>query len=387
MSPDRPRRIALLCHSVNPRGGVVHALELAAALHRLGHEPVVHAPDPDGRGFFRRTAFETVAVPAKPFEGGTAGMIDRRIEDYLAHFEPAAARRFDVFHAQDGISGNALATLKERGLIGDFARTVHHLDDFSDPRIDALQTRSVAAAGLLFTVSSVWRRTLSARFGREAAIVGNGVDVTRFQPEPDGREEPLKARLELSGGPVILSVGGVEQRKNTLKIFEAFRQVRAIHSDARLVIAGGASLLDHSAYRAEFNRELDDSNLPEGAVTVTGPIADADMPALYRIADVLAFPSLREGFGLVALEALACGVPAVVSRIAPFTEHLSDDDVAWCNPLSSGSIANALMAALAEPLRRRLARRGPLVARALGWDACARRSLAAYPLVAEAAHA
>ena len=62
----RPLRIALLCHSVNPRGGVVHALELAAALAGLGHEPVVHAPTAGGGGFFRQTAFETVLVEATP---------------------------------------------------------------------------------------------------------------------------------------------------------------------------------------------------------------------------------------------------------------------------------------------------------------------------------
>lgn len=388
MNAARPLRIALLCHSVNPRGGVVHALELAGALAAAGHEPVVHAPDVEGRGFFRALPFETVVVPATRAEGDdTAAMVARRVEDYLRHFAPPAARRFDVFHAQDGISGNALATLKERGQIGRFARTVHHLDHFSDPRVSTLQLRSVSRADLLFTVSEVWRRRIVSEFGRDPVIVGNGVDLARFRPEPDGAEASLRARFDLGGGPVILSVGGVEERKNTLRILDAFRQIRAIHGEARLLIAGGASLLDHGSYRAAFARDLAASRLPPTAVTITGAIPDAEMPALYRIADVLAFPSLREGFGLVALEALACGVPAAVSRIPPFTEHLGEDEVAWCDPLSAGSIANALMAALAEPLRSRLALRGREVAARFGWDACAQRTLAAYPLVREAAHA
>ncbi|WP_152971303.1 glycosyltransferase, partial [Rhizobium ecuadorense] len=62
----------------------------------------------------------------------------------------------------------------------------------------------------------------------------------------------LRDRLQLGSGPIFLSVGGIEARKNTLGILEAFRQVRAIRPDAQLVIAGGASLLDHGDYQEEF---------------------------------------------------------------------------------------------------------------------------------------
>ncbi|RXF72644.1 MSMEG_0565 family glycosyltransferase [Hansschlegelia zhihuaiae] len=387
MIADRPLRIALLCHSVNPRGGVVHAFELAAKLHELGHEPVLHAPDPDGRSFFRKAAFETVGVPGRPVEGGVADMVMARIGDYLRHFERAAARRFDVFHAQDGISGNALASLKADGAISGFSRTVHHLDPFDDPRLDALQTRSVASADAVFVVSALWREELRLRFGATPTLVGNGVDLRRFGPGPDGAEVTLRRRLGLGAGPVILSIGGVEERKNTRRILDAFRQLRRIHERAQLVIAGGASVLDHGPYRAAFDRDLAESGLPDEAVLVTGPLSDVEMPALYRLADVLAFPSLREGFGLVVLEAMASGVPAVVSRIAPFTEHLSDADVVWCDPRSPGSIADALMMALGEPLRSRLSRRGPDVAARHGWAAVARAHLGVYRRLQDPAHA
>ncbi len=68
----------------------------------------------------------------------------------------------------------------------------------------------------------------------------------------------------------------------------------------------------------------------------TGPLPQALMPALYRAADALVFPSVKEGFGLVVLEAMASGVPVVTSRIAPFTEYLGDDDAAWCDPHDAG---------------------------------------------------
>lgn len=387
MSAGRPLRIALLCHSVNPRGGVVHALELAAALAALGHEPVVHAPDERRAGFFRRTAFETVSVPATPVEGGTHDMVVARIADYRRYFEREGTRRFDVFHAQDGISGNALAGLKADGRIRRFARTVHHLDAFADARIDALQSRAVTASDEQFVVSRLWRAELRLRFGLEPTVVGNGVDLRRYGPEPDGSEAMLRQRLRLGAGPVLLAVGGVEERKNTRRILDAFRQLRAVHDRAQLVVAGGASVLDHSAYRTGFDEDLLASGLPPSAVILAGPLPDAEMPALYRLADVLVFPSLREGFGLVVLEAMASGVPVVASKIAPFDEYLGDDDVAWCNPNAAGSIAGAAVHALAEPTRSRLAERGMRVAARHGWEASARAHLGVYARLSEAAHA
>ena len=80
-------------------------------------------------------------------------------------------------------------------------------------------------------------------------------------------------------------------------------------------------------------------------------------PALYRAATSLVFPSTKEGFGLVVLEAMASGVPVVTSRGAPFIEYLGDDDVAWCDPFDVASIADAMAASL-DAARRHLAVHG-----------------------------
>lgn len=380
-------RIAILAHSTNPRGGVVHALELADALTRMGHEAVVHAPDARGTGFFRPTLCETVSVPASPIGSDVAAMVEIRAADYVAHFEKPANRRFDAFHAQDGISGNALATLKARGLIPGFARTVHHVDDFADPRLQALQTRAIVEAYRHFVVSRLWQGLLGEQFGLEATIVGNGVDTSRFTPTPDGREDALRARLGLGAGPIILSVGGVEARKNCTKLLESCTQLHSLHQRAQLVIAGGASVLNHDAYQAEFAQALHASGLPASAVIRTGPLPQDDMPALYRIADALAFPSIKEGFGLVVLEAMASGVPCVVSRIAPFTEYLREDDAAWCNPTNVGSIANALALVLNPELRPRLIRAGLNAARRHDWQATALAHIETYQSLREPLHA
>jgi glycosyltransferase-like protein len=386
--PMSGRTIALLAHSTNPRGGVVHALELGDALTRLGHAATVHAPAEHGRDFFRQTLCRTVTVPASPVGANTTTMVETRIADYVRYFEQHTHRRFDVFHAQDGISANALATLKDRGLIGAFARTVHHIDFFPDPRLQSLQDRSIASADQLFVVSQLVRGQLQERFQRDATIVGNGVDLKRFSERSAQQEADLRQRLELrSVGPIFLSIGGIEARKNTTGILEAFAQVWQIRPDATLVIAGGASVLDHKTYQADFKSRLRDTNLPPSSVRIVGEVAQADMPALYRLADCLVFPSLKEGFGLVVLEAMASGIPVVTSRIPPFTEYLSEPDAIWCDPRSSRCIADAMLMALSPSLRPQLIAAGLRVAARHDWQTTAEAHLGIYETLMEAVHA
>lgn len=376
-------RIALLAHSTNPRGGVVHALELGEALTRLGHEVTVHAPDARKTGFFRPSICRTANVPAMPFSGNTTEMVRARVNDYLKYFAHAAHRNFDVFHAQDGISGNALASLKAQGHIQNFARTVHHIDSFEDPELMAMQVRAISEANRLFVVSRTWQDHLSRHYGRSSHIIGNGVDCGRFSPQRDGRDKDLRLKLGLGEGPVFLAIGGVEERKNTIGILRGFALVRQTHTNAQLVIAGGATVLDHKDYQARFEIALADAGLQEDAVRMSGSVPQADMPALYRIADTLVFPSLREGFGLVVLEAMASGIPVVTSQIAPFTEYLGGQDVAWCNPEKAGSIAGAMLETLKADARRRFVENGHAVTARHDWRHTATAHLAVYADIRE----
>ena len=163
--------------------------------------------------------------------------------------------------------------------------------------------------------------------------------------------------------------------------------MRRIAPGARLVLAGGASLLDHGEYRRAFERALRESGVPAQAVIETGTLADGEMPALYRLADTLVFPSLREGFGLAVLEALASGIPVVTGAIAPFTEYLGEADAVWCDPLDPGSIANAMAASLAPDLRAGLIERGMRVAARHDWAAVALAHASRYERLREAAYA
>lgn len=366
--------IGILTHSTNPRGGVVHAMALAETLCAEGYNATLIAPDETGAGFFRTPRCPVWCIPARGAQSLPA-LVTQRVGEIR---QALRSHSFDVLHAQDPISANALADLVQEGRITGFARTVHHLDSFDHPELAARQERGFMAATELLSVSSLWKNILQDRHGRTAPVVGNGVDPAKFSPHPDKQDSALRARYHLPADKrLILSVGGIEHRKNTLLLLEMFLALCQEQPDIHLVVAGGASLLDHSACRTAFDARLRASGLADH-VSVTGPVADEDMPAFYRQAAVLAYPSAVEGFGLCPLEALACGTPVIVPNAPPFTEHLSGSDVLWCNPDQPHSLLQALREALSPESRTHFLAAGPITARRFDWRSVARRHLPAY---------
>ncbi|WP_157268207.1 MSMEG_0565 family glycosyltransferase [Azohydromonas aeria] len=353
-------RIALLTHSVLPRGGVVHTLELAEALGARGHAVTVIAPAEPGQRLFRAVSCRVALLPLPRIGGTLVEQVGQRIAA-LEQGLPAVltAGRFDLLHAQDSLSGNALSTLAQRGPgLPPWVRTVHHLDDFSEPQLAAWQARAWREARALACVSDIWCDRMRREHGVQPQRMFNGVNLERFTPIPQAGDAELLRSLGLpdDGAPLCLAVGGIEQRKNSLRLLRAFARLRAADpawADARLVMAGGASLLDHGPALRGWGDALRELGLSEGtdaAVWRTGPLPDAALPALMRRARLLAMPSLVEGFGLVALEALACGTPVLVSQRPPFTEHLAGcPAVAWCDPLDEGSVAAGLQQAALLP--------------------------------------
>jgi glycosyltransferase-like protein len=228
----------------------------------------------------------------------------------------------------------------------------------------------------------MWRDILAQQHGVSASEINNGVDRARFGAVGQPSDAALGRRLGIrSGAPVVLAVGGVEERKNTLRLLQAFVMLRTQRRAAQLVVAGGASLLDHARFTREFKALAQHSGLgigPGQPIVLTGPLADDDMSGLYRLADVVAMPSLVEGFGLVVLEALVSGVPVVVSRVAPFTEYLGDADCEWADPHQPSSIASALGRAIDTRDRDRIARSAERLGQQFSWTASARRHTLLY---------
>ncbi len=338
--------VGLFTYSTLPRGSVVHTANLADALHDAGIDVTVYALDKDGRGFFRPLRARLALVPAAPTPGSTADLVEmrsRELADHLARLAPA----HDVYHAEDCLTANGVLRHRDQGHALDLVRTVHHVEAFADPRLAACQRQSIVEAAACLAVSETTARDVARAFGVRARLVTNGVDVARFANVDPSRLAAWARRLSADAGPAVLAVGGVEERKNTLRTLRAFVRVRASVPGARLWILGGATVLDHGAYRAAFDRELA-SLAPEvrAAVTTLGVVGDEDVPAIFRLARVLAFPSPHEGFGLAALEGLAAGLPVVASRRPPLTEFLDASCAVLVDPTSVADVARGIVAAL-----------------------------------------
>ena len=260
-------------------------------------------------------------------------------------------------------------------------RTVHHVEHFESPYLRACQERSVASADVLLSVSEVTRREVRALFGREATVISNGVDLNRFAAPHATDIAAVRAKLNvLPVDTLILSVGGVESRKNSQNALEAVALAYAEHPNLRWVVVGGASIWEHEAYRAEFARRL--AELPGGLrarITILSAVPETELTALYQASSILLCPSLQEGFGLCVLEALAARAAVIVPHGAPFDEYLDSTCASFVDPHSVSDIARGLLGLLRDGGdRARLKQAGHERARRYSWDRVAERHLTRY---------
>ena len=225
-------------------------------------------------------------------------------------------------------------------------RTVHHLDQFTTPELARCHERAIVTPVAHVCVSRAVAGELAAGWGLTATVIPNGVEAGRFERAASAAPDAVAARARwreaIGEGPVVLAVGGIEPRKGTLDLVEAVRLLATRDRPVRLVIAGGETLFDYRDYRAAF-----DAASAAGGVEplVLGPVDHDRLPALVAEADVFAFPSTKEGFGLAAMEALAAGVPVVV-RDLPVLREVFGDAVRYAP--DAESLADELAAGLAD---------------------------------------
>jgi glycosyltransferase-like protein len=358
----------------------MQTLCLAEALQDLGHTVCIFALS-KGEGFCRPVRCETRLIPSQPAPSNVEVLVKQRIQEFVDYFEQCQDT-YDYYHAQDCISANALATLRDsprlRHPIPHFIRTIHHIEDYHHPYLQDCQDRSIDLPNLCLCVSQYWQEQIWQHYQVEAKRVINGIDTTRFTSFPNGSESYLQKRFQLQGSSIYLTVGGIEPRKNSIVLITAFAQVLKIHPNAQLVIAGGDTFFDYSLYREEFFRTVQQLGIPECSLVLPGVISDADLPTLYRCADAFVFPSVKEGWGLVLLEAIATRLPVITSNIPPFTEFLNPAQALLVNPNSVEAIAQAMIAAVQPILSRSLIQQSQSVLSRYSWVTAAQMHLEFY---------
>ncbi|MFI7586613.1 D-inositol-3-phosphate glycosyltransferase [Spongisporangium articulatum] len=406
-----PRRVAMVSVHTSPleepgtgdAGGMnVYVVQTATRLARSGVEVDVFTRATD-RGLPPEVELAPGVTVKHVVAGPYAGLTKDDLPGQLCAFSAGLLREearheagyYDLVHTHYWLSGQAGALAAERWNVP-LVHSMHTLakvknaalaaGDRPEPALRVHGEESVVhTADALIANTRAEARDLVRLYAAEPAhvdVIPPGVDLQRFHPEPDGRNAARRALGLPAACDVVLFVGRLQPLKAPDVLLRAAADLveRHPHRRERLVVAvlGGPSGtgLDRPDDLQKLAGELGIGDL----VRFVGPVGQASLADWYRAADLVAVPSHNESFGLVALEAQACGTPVVAARVGGLRTAVQDG---LTGLLVDGhqprDWARALEAMLATPRARdRMASAAVAHAQGFSWDATVAATLDLY---------
>jgi glycosyltransferase involved in cell wall biosynthesis len=290
---------------------------------------------------------------------------------------PFKLRNCDMVHYTKGISvfGLPIPTVL----------TIHDLTTLVHPDIypiwdlwywKTLQKWSARKAGLVIAVSKNTAHDINAYFKvplERIRVVYHGKDH-RFTLIDSSEIERVRSKYQI-GFPYIITVGRLDKKKNLTTLVESFAILKSQYDfEGKLILAG-------EVYKKGEDKDLIPTiqhfNLQK-EVIFTGRVPDDDLPALYAGALLFAFTSLHEGFGLVALEAMACGIPVVVQKTSSLSEVIGDAGILVDEP-SPAAFARAMDEVINDEITyQALREKGLKKAAEFDWERAACQTLTIY---------
>jgi len=393
-------RILMLSWEYPPRivGGIArHVQELSEALAQLGVE--VHVitaahPEAPAEAVENGVALHRVGVPFTPSPStlleqvyALNAAIESRAEPLLSEWLHAGKRRPILIHAHDWLVEPAARALKHRFKLPLIA-TLHATEHGRHGGLHTDLSRTISHHEWQLSYEA-WRVIVCSHFMRDEVhhilsvpydkmdVIPNGIRSEKFAFEfPQQERATFRAHFALPDQPLILFVGRMVREKGIHVLLQAMPLVKAYVPNAKLVIVGGG----WRAHLEAFTRFL----RMESSVCFTGFIPDEELLRLYRVVDVAVYPSLYEPFGIVALEAMAAGVPVVVSDAGGLKEvvqHERTGLITWAG--NAESLAWGLLRVLQDPrsARQRAERARRIVQHQFNWARIARQTRQLYRLV------
>jgi len=238
-----------------------------------------------------------------------------------------------------------------------------HWLPYSSPRTDAIITVSTQSQ------ADILKYLLPEP--EKINIIPYGV-APIFRPNRSNYSEPVLYNKFGISRPYVLYVGALTQRKNLVRLLQAFKKVSSCYPELLLVLAG-----PRSWKQSPIESTIVELDLAKD-VLLTGPLTDKELPELYNGADLFVFPSLYEGFGLPVLEAMACGTPVVTSNTSSLPE-VAGEAALLVDPTDVEALANAMIRVLADPvLAARMREQGLCQASQFTWERTARETVSLY---------
>jgi glycosyltransferase involved in cell wall biosynthesis len=241
--------------------------------------------------------------------------------------------------------------------------------------------RTARRAAHILTVSEFSRQDIINTYRLppdRITVTHNGCEA-QFTPSPAAAEEATAIRRKFGiARDYLLAVGSLQPRKNLIRLLRAYTNLRAKQPEFQLQLAlVGRQLWLYQDVLQEIRQQKFAAD-----IIVTGYVSDEDLPALYRSAVALVYPSLFEGFGLPPLEAMACGTPVLTSNSSSLPEVVGSAAL-LVDPYDEADIAAAMWKLTRdEPLRMQLRHAGIAQARQFTWRAAAEKTQAVYRAVA-----
>lgn len=266
--------------------------------------------------------------------------------------------------------------------------TVHDLSFLRDPEsaspglrgyLEIAVKRSVRLATHVLADSQSTKDDLIGLYStpeNKITVLYPGVS-SDFRPimEP-AKLRQVRKRYKLGEEPFVLSVGTLQPRKNHLTLIKAF-ELALGDSEYNLVLAGGKGWSYEEVYDLVESRGL------QNRVLFPGFVAEDDLSALYSSANILAFPSLYEGFGLPVLEAMACGLPVIASSVSSLPE-VTGNAALLVDPSNVEDMADAMLKLVENvDLRKSLRNKGFKRVEQFSWYTSAKTLLGVYRDLAE----
>ena len=377
-------------------GGMnVYVLQTARALGEMGRRVDVYTRWHDPRDEQVMSLGENARVvhlKAGPYDRpkGDAHQDIPEFLDKLYAFRRSEDLAYGVVHSHYWLSGAAGLTLADEWGVPHVA-TFHTLSRKKmQSRVGEREselracTETAIAGGVDAIVASTRqeRDDLAHLYGVPAGrahVIAPGVDTKLFR-----RMDPQAARaaLGIAESKVILSVGRIEPLKGIDILIRAAAKLEDI-SDVRLLIVGGSPSSDPEVERL---RQVASEVGIGRAVTFTGKVDQTELPTYYSAADVFVLASYYESFGLVALEAMACGVPVIASRVGGPRTFVRDSVTGYLIPWQCPEpYAQRIETLLSNPgLQASMGAAAEAEASKMGWDSAARGASDLYDSLAAA---
>jgi glycosyltransferase involved in cell wall biosynthesis len=234
---------------------------------------------------------------------------------------------------------------------------------------------AVAAADVVAAISHATKQALITHYKappEKITVIPCGVGPQFQRITDQTRLEEIRRKFELQH-PFIFSVGTLEPRKNHLGLIKAFYEAqKSKNGPAMLAIAGGKGWLYEETQHLIAELKL------ENKVHFLGRVSESELITLYSLADIFAFPSFFEGFGIPPLEAMACGTPVITSNTSSLPE-VAGEAALLVDPHDTHAIAQAITQLTEnELLREDLRQKGYAQAQRYTWSQAASKMLSVY---------